>query len=95
MCIRDSASDVLLGRCELAQAACHEIESLMDTETIPSGTRWENVRSLLLGAYTKQGAGVSKYTEPKEHWLPALHDSLAKTRPSIASKIKMECTSII
>eukprot|EP00971_Amphidinium_carterae_P131414 2602883-Amphidinium_carterae.1 len=85
------ASDVLLGRCELA--ACHEIESLMDTATIPSGTRWDNVRSLLLGAYTKQGAGVSKYTEPKEHWLPALH-ALARTRPKIASKIKMEYTSI-
>eukprot|EP00971_Amphidinium_carterae_P030903 608033-Amphidinium_carterae.1 len=33
------------------------------------------------------------YTEPKEHWLPALH-VLARTRPLIASKIKMEYTSI-
>eukprot|EP00971_Amphidinium_carterae_P155762 3088604-Amphidinium_carterae.1 len=28
----------------------------METETIPSATRWDNVRSLLLGAYTKQGS---------------------------------------
>eukprot|EP00971_Amphidinium_carterae_P029818 586742-Amphidinium_carterae.1 len=34
------ALDVLLGRCELA--ACHKIESLLDTETIPAGTRWDN-----------------------------------------------------
>eukprot|EP00971_Amphidinium_carterae_P266942 5294875-Amphidinium_carterae.1 len=39
----------------------------METETIPSGTRWDNVRSLLLGAYTKQGAGVSKYSQRALH----------------------------
>eukprot|EP00971_Amphidinium_carterae_P242914 4823263-Amphidinium_carterae.1 len=65
----------------------------MDTKTIPSGTCWDNVQSLLLGAYTKQEAEVSKYTKPKKHWLPALH-ALARTRPNVASKIKMEYTSI-
>eukprot|EP00971_Amphidinium_carterae_P002618 52163-Amphidinium_carterae.1 len=42
--------------------------------------------SLSQTSYTKQGARVSKYTEPKGHWLPALH-ALAKTRPqAITSK---------
>eukprot|EP00971_Amphidinium_carterae_P009321 183882-Amphidinium_carterae.4 len=44
-------------RCELATSACRELESLLETETIPSGTWRDNVRSLLLGAHTKQGAG--------------------------------------
>eukprot|EP00971_Amphidinium_carterae_P250464 4972374-Amphidinium_carterae.1 len=91
---QEYVSDVLLGRCVLATKACRELGFLLETETIPSGTRWDNVRSLLLGAYTKQGAGVSKYTTPKSHWLPALH-ALARTRPqSITSKVKMEYTSI-
>eukprot|EP00971_Amphidinium_carterae_P170259 3373341-Amphidinium_carterae.4 len=80
--------------CEIATATCKELEALLDSETIPSGTRWDSVRSLLVGAYTKQGGGISKYTEPKSHWLPALH-ALAKTHPpSIAPKVKMEDTSI-
>eukprot|EP00971_Amphidinium_carterae_P236391 4691310-Amphidinium_carterae.1 len=34
------ALDVQLGRCELD--ACHKMEPLLDTEIIPSGTRWDN-----------------------------------------------------
>eukprot|EP00971_Amphidinium_carterae_P084230 1667463-Amphidinium_carterae.2 len=32
-----------------------------------------NMRSMLLGAYTRQGSGVSKYTQQKQHLLDSLH----------------------
>eukprot|EP00971_Amphidinium_carterae_P067827 1343039-Amphidinium_carterae.2 len=92
--IVEYVSDVLIGRCEIATAACKELEALLDSETIPSGSRWDNARSLLVGAYTRQGVGISKYTEPKSHWLLALHALAKRHPPSIVSKVKMEYTSI-
>eukprot|EP00971_Amphidinium_carterae_P312156 6204742-Amphidinium_carterae.2 len=50
-------------------------------EHVPVGQRWDNVKSVLLGAYTRQGSGVSKHTKPKEALLPHLHQ-LATTRPT-------------
>eukprot|EP00971_Amphidinium_carterae_P098628 1950517-Amphidinium_carterae.1 len=49
-------------------------------EHVPAGQRWDNVKSVLLGAYTRQGCGVSKHTKPKTALLPHLH-KLAETRP--------------
>eukprot|EP00971_Amphidinium_carterae_P052456 1032651-Amphidinium_carterae.1 len=49
-------------------------------EHVPAGQRWDNVKSVLLGAYTRQGCGVSKHTRPKTALLPHLH-KLAETRP--------------
>eukprot|EP00971_Amphidinium_carterae_P186815 3708290-Amphidinium_carterae.1 len=49
-------------------------------EHVPAGQRWDNVKSVLLGAYTRQGSGVSKHTKPKTALLPHLH-KLAETRP--------------
>eukprot|EP00971_Amphidinium_carterae_P141601 2805533-Amphidinium_carterae.1 len=47
-----------------------------------------------MGAYTRQGAGISRFTEPKKHLLPTLH-KLAAQRPGAAtSEESREYTSI-
>eukprot|EP00971_Amphidinium_carterae_P079055 1564125-Amphidinium_carterae.1 len=58
-----------------------KIELMLLEEHVPAGQRWDNVKSVLLGAYTRQGCGVSKHTKSKASLLPHLHQ-LAKTRPS-------------
>eukprot|EP00971_Amphidinium_carterae_P064692 1281882-Amphidinium_carterae.1 len=57
-----------------------KIEPMLLEEHVPAGQRWDNVKSVLLGAFTRQGCGVSKHTKPKETLLPHLH-RLATTRP--------------
>eukprot|EP00971_Amphidinium_carterae_P297313 5906478-Amphidinium_carterae.2 len=39
-------------------------------EHAPAGQRWDNVKSVLLGAYTRQGCGVSNHTKPKAALVP-------------------------
>eukprot|EP00971_Amphidinium_carterae_P050281 990744-Amphidinium_carterae.1 len=53
----DWGSSVIFARvqADLAQ----EVEELLANEVVPKGQRWDNVPSILLGAYTRQGAGVS------------------------------------
>eukprot|EP00971_Amphidinium_carterae_P171654 3403190-Amphidinium_carterae.1 len=47
-----------------------------------------------MGAYTRQGAGISRFTEPKKHLLPTFH-KLAAQRPRAAtSEASREYTSI-
>eukprot|EP00971_Amphidinium_carterae_P019198 377956-Amphidinium_carterae.1 len=55
-----------------------KIEPMLLEEHVPAGQRWDNVKSVLLGAYTRQGCGVSKHTQPKEKLPPHLH-ALAQT----------------
>eukprot|EP00971_Amphidinium_carterae_P311482 6190665-Amphidinium_carterae.1 len=43
----------------------HKIEPMLLDEHVAAGQRWDNVKSVLLGAYTRQGCGVSKHTKPK------------------------------
>eukprot|EP00971_Amphidinium_carterae_P171566 3401245-Amphidinium_carterae.1 len=50
----------------------------------------DGTQSRASGAYTRQGAGVSKYTESKAHLLPTLH-RLAASRPE---PTQQEYTSI-
>eukprot|EP00971_Amphidinium_carterae_P291970 5795818-Amphidinium_carterae.1 len=57
-----------------------EVETLLSNEVVPRGQTWNNVPSVLMGAYTRQGAGILRYTEPKKHLLPTLH-KLAAQRP--------------
>eukprot|EP00971_Amphidinium_carterae_P101354 2005950-Amphidinium_carterae.1 len=34
-----------------------EVETLLANEVVPKGQRWDSVPSILMGAYTRQGAG--------------------------------------
>eukprot|EP00971_Amphidinium_carterae_P140652 2787414-Amphidinium_carterae.1 len=57
-----------------------KIKPMLLEEHVPAGQRWDNVKSVVLGACTRQGCGVSKHTQPKAALHPHLHQ-LAKTRP--------------
>eukprot|EP00971_Amphidinium_carterae_P178694 3544725-Amphidinium_carterae.2 len=67
-----------------------EVETLLANEVVPKGQRWDSVPSILLGARTRQGSGISRYTESKAHLLPTLH-RLAANRPG---PTQQEYTSI-
>eukprot|EP00971_Amphidinium_carterae_P103592 2051277-Amphidinium_carterae.1 len=85
-------STVMFAR--IAPAMIEEVETLLANEVVPKGQRWDSVPSILMGAYTRQGAGISRYTEPKNHLLPTLH-KLAEQRPRTAnSEESREYTSI-
>eukprot|EP00971_Amphidinium_carterae_P312033 6202536-Amphidinium_carterae.1 len=57
-------STVMFAR--ISPAMIEEVETLLANEVVPKGQRWDSVPSILMGAYTRQGAGVSRYTEPNE-----------------------------
>eukprot|EP00971_Amphidinium_carterae_P097533 1930010-Amphidinium_carterae.2 len=84
----DWGSSVIFARVQPDLAM--EVETLLANEVVPKGQRWDAIPSILLGAYTRQGAGISKYTESKAHLLPTLH----KLAASRAVPTQQEYTSI-
>eukprot|EP00971_Amphidinium_carterae_P176910 3507978-Amphidinium_carterae.1 len=76
-----TAIDYTVMFAKLAPAMIEEVETLLSNEVVPKGQRWNNVPSVLMEAYTRQEAGISRFTKPKKHLLPTLH-RLAEQRPS-------------
>eukprot|EP00971_Amphidinium_carterae_P010690 211150-Amphidinium_carterae.1 len=78
-------SSNLVSAGDLSQCIRDLVQTIQDTFTIPK-TKRENlkdkfdVRSVLFGAYTKQGSGCSQSCSKPANVLKAIH-RLAKTRP--------------
>ena len=73
-----------------SRAEVDQVERMLLNDNVPATRRFRDQgASVLLGAYTSQGVGVSRHTKSYADWLPALH-RLAATRPKSEEYCSMQ-----